>query len=260
MDATRSRWSLKNEAVQRFGDVLKKRQTYISLKSLGKAAPVSDIGIPHTFIHGNQSHFLDYCPVCLSDYGYLYTTTTKNEPTFVAEYRSKFYYMKDKIALELFLKDTERYITKLLPDSLPIKKRKSDLKMFFPKTLSFKGYCPVTFSEGARGFEYIVTGSLDCIVQYKENIFAFRDEDQLQKFMQRPWIYADQKLPTKLPPPIAPIPLSGLPVVGYLEQVTATALTKALINVGTSKPKHPFKSIEHSASQFLSLHLRGNLI
>jgi YHS domain-containing protein len=255
MDATRSKWSLKNEGELLLVEALKRRQTYIDLKSQKKAAPISEVGLSNSFILENRSHFLAYCPVSLVDDQYLHVSYC-NTP-FMAEFQSKFYYMRDEAAFKLFLNNPERYVGEKLPEELPTKRPKSDLKMFFPKTISFKGYCPVTFAEGPKGFDSIIPGMHDSIVVYEGNLFAFRDEVQLQKFMQRPWKYAHQTLPTKLPPPTAPIPLSGLPVVGYLEQTIATALTKALLNAGSLKPKHPFRTLEQSAKQFVALHLRG---
>ena len=75
--------------------------------------------------------------------------------------------------------------------------------------------------------------------------------------MARPWMYSNLKLPTKLPPPVAPIPVNGLPITGYLEQCVSSTLTTALLEVGKFRPKHPYKSVDQSASEFLALYLKG---
>lgn len=95
------------------------------------------------------------------------------------------------------------------------------------------------------------------MVEYDSNFYAFVNEEQLEKFMRTPWKYSNLTLPMKLPPPIAPIPISGLPVVGYLEQSLASALTKALVAVGTFKPTHPFKDPKQSASEYIGLYLKS---
>jgi adenylate/nucleoside-diphosphate kinase len=63
-------------------------------------------------------------------------------------------------------------------------------------------------------------------------------------------------LPKKLPPLAAPIPVNGLPVVGYLEQSVASSLTEALSDIGKFKPKYPFKSLKQSAAEYLGLYLK----
>lgn len=75
--------------------------------------------------------------------------------------------------------------------------------------------------------------------------------------MSTPWKYSNLTLPKKLPPPIAPIPVNGLPISGYLEQSLASALTKSLVALGKARPKHPFKEIDQSACEFLGLYLKG---
>jgi adenylate kinase family enzyme/YHS domain-containing protein len=255
MDASRSKWDLKHEAVESCRNGLVRRQVYLELKSKGLAAPVSEIGLDNNYIMANRSHFRGYCPVSFVDGKFLFFSTTVN--AYMAEYEGKYYFMRDQESLESFLSQPAKYVSEKLPDALPTKRPRSEMKTLFPKTLSFKGYCPVTFFEGPSGFESIVPGLHESIVEYENGIFAFRDEEQLQKFMSIPWKYAKQSLPTKLPPPNAPIPLAGLPVVGYLEQTIATSLTKGLLGVGKVKPKHPFKSIEASARLYLAYHLKG---
>jgi adenylate/nucleoside-diphosphate kinase len=75
--------------------------------------------------------------------------------------------------------------------------------------------------------------------------------------MATPWKYCNLQLPTKLPPPPAPIPVSGLPIAGYLEQTLANALSQAVLTVGQVRPKHPFRSLPQSASEYLGLYLKG---
>lgn len=69
--------------------------------------------------------------------------------------------------------------------------------------------------------------------------------------------YYDLKLPHKLPPPKETLPVTGLPMLGYMEQSSATAMVKALTACGNFKPKYPFLSSTRSALMYVAYHLKG---
>ena len=69
--------------------------------------------------------------------------------------------------------------------------------------------------------------------------------------------YYSLTLPHKLPPRKEPMLVSGLPMLGYMEQSVATALTKALTAVGCFKPKYPFVDAKKSALLYIAYHLKG---
>ena len=54
--------------------------------------------------------------------------------------------------------------------------------------------------------------------------------------------------------------MTGLPVIGYMEQTVSSTLTEALVACGKLKPKFPYQSIEASAVEFLGLYLKGILL
>jgi adenylate/nucleoside-diphosphate kinase len=76
----------------------------------------------------------------------------------------------------------EKYISGKLFTMLP--KRKKMVHIEFPKTLSLKGFCPVTFKEGPAGFGSIISGNQNYIVRYGEDFFSFVDQEKLDKFMR----------------------------------------------------------------------------
>ena len=49
-------------------------------------------------------------------------------------------------------------------------------------------------------YEALVEGNSQYVAQYKDALFLFRDEEQLEKFMRIPEKYYDIQLPKKLPP------------------------------------------------------------
>ena len=108
-------------------------------------------------------------------------------------------------------------------------------------------------------FSSIVPGSLDYIAEYNSELYTFASSDKIEKFMRTPWKYSSLILPKKLPPPISPIPIKGLPISGYLEQSLASSLQAALVELGKARPKHPFREINQSACEFVALYLRGIL-
>lgn len=95
------------------------------------------------------------------------------------------------------------------------------------------------------------------IVEYKNKFYSFASEEQLDKFMRLPRKYSDLELPHKLPPEIDPIDILQLPHLGFMEQVVATPLIRALVAVGNYKPKYPFLTVTRSALLYVAYHLKA---
>jgi len=74
---------------------------------------------------------------------------------------------------------------------------------------------------------------------------------------RKPHLYSDLKLPQKLPPKHEPMVVNSLPMLGYLEQTVAVAITKAMTAVGIKKPKYPFLTASKSALIYVAFHLKG---
>lgn len=71
--------------------------------------------------------------------------------------------------------------------------------------------------------------------------------------------YWNLKLPHKLPPKKQPLSVTGLPMLGYMEQSVANAISKACTAAGNFKPKYPFLSATKSALVYVAFHLKGEL-
>ena len=76
-------------------------------------------------------------------------------------------------------------------------------------------------------------------------------------FFRLPEKYWNLKLPHKLPPKKQPLPVTALPMLGFMEQTVATQIIKACTAVGNFKPKYPFLSPSKSALIFVAYHLKG---
>jgi hypothetical protein len=71
--------------------------------------------------------------------------------------------------------------------------------------------------------------------------------------------YWNLKLPHKLPPRKDPLPVTGLPMLGYMEQEVAIPLIAALTAAGNFKPKYPFLTPSRSAILYVAYHLKGEI-
>ncbi|KAJ3058626.1 adenylate kinase, partial [Rhizoclosmatium hyalinum] len=123
--------------------------------------------------------------------------------------------------------------------------------------LELQGYCPVTFGDGPPGFESILPGDPNLIVEYEGKLYSFTTEETLEKFMKTPWDYVNLELPKKLPPKLVNINIGQLPLIGYLEQSVARALMDSLTDVGKFRPKYPYKSLTKSAADYVGLFLQA---
>ncbi|RKO94807.1 hypothetical protein BDK51DRAFT_30962 [Blyttiomyces helicus] len=257
MKGSKSKWAIKIAVVDVVRKSIARRQKYLDLKSKGKAAPIFAIGLNLQTVAANLGKFGEFCPVAHTNRGELVKCPGRTE--FAAEYQGIYYLMGNRTDLEAFLADPEKFIsTKGLSPTLPVRMTAAEFKASFPKQIELKGYCPVTLAEGKPGFESIVPGENDYIVEYDGKLYVMQTEEKLQMFMRTPWNYINLKLPRKLPPRQMSIPVAGLPLIGFLEQTVATALTDALDAVGRAKPKYPYKNLEASACQYLALYLKAH--
>ncbi|KAL9969395.1 hypothetical protein ACROYT_G021608 [Oculina patagonica] len=263
VDGQRSKWWIWNQALDEARKSVRQIQTYLQRLSEGKAASVADMCITPNECLVRLGDYGQYCPVSLADRGELVDCSVNSSLEFAAEFRGRYYKMASRVELEKFLADPARYVPPLAPRKLPepelLPKRKTaaDVKIMFPKQIELKGYCPVTYLDGKLRYENIVPGEADLVVEYREKLFCFESEEKLQKFMRLPEKYYSLTLPHKLPPRKEPLLVSGLPMLGYMEQSVATALTKALTAVGCFKPKYPFVDSKKSAMLYIAYHLKA---
>jgi adenylate/nucleoside-diphosphate kinase len=109
-----------------------------------------------------------------------------------------------------------------------------------------------------RRYEGLEPGSQDHVAEYNGRLYSMKGEDELRAFMREPTTYAAVELPQKLPPPAQPLSVAALPMLGYMEQTVATAVTQALTQVGLKRPHHPFLSSKQSALLHIALHLKSS--
>lgn len=256
LNSVQSKWQLFTLSQEIVGSGLVRRQEYTDRTYRQQAASIHDIGINMDVVSQRIGKFGKYCPVRYVDDEEL--ALGCSDSTFMAEYAGVYYKLGSQTALQTFLRSPERYAYgKDLPEKLPGLMSQTQFRSSFPQQLEIRGYCPVTFRQGNGQFESILKGSEEYLAEYDGKIFAMRNQDCLDKFMQTPWKFINITLPKKLPPETINLPVSSLPLIGYLEQTVATTLTEALVSVGKFKPKYPYCSLEKSAADYLGLYLKS---
>uniref|UniRef100_A0A8D2IZM5 Cilia- and flagella-associated protein 206 n=1 Tax=Varanus komodoensis TaxID=61221 RepID=A0A8D2IZM5_VARKO len=263
IDASHSKWWIWDKVLEETQTQTKKIQTYLEKIRQGKASSIADLCIMPQELLSRLGEFGQYCPVSLAEKGELVDCSVSPSLQFAAEFRGHYYKMAGQEELDKFLDAPELYVPPLaphplpLPNKLPKKLTVADVKALFPMQAEIQGYCPVTYLDGKQRYEALVPGNIEYAVLYRKKLYIFECEDKLQKFMRLPEKYWNQTLPHKLPPVKEPILLTALPLTGYLEQGVATALIKAMNEVGCLKPKFPFLSVKRTALLFIAYHLKG---
>uniref|UniRef100_A0A452HTI0 Uncharacterized protein n=1 Tax=Gopherus agassizii TaxID=38772 RepID=A0A452HTI0_9SAUR len=263
VDAFRSKWWVWNKIFEEVQVIIKQIQTYLERIREGKAASIADLCITPQELQSRLGEFGQYCPVNLARKGELVDCSITSSLQSAAEFRGHYYKMASQAELNKFLNAPELYVPPLAPhplpspDMLPKKLTMAEVKALFPKKAEMQGYCPVTYLDGKQRYEALVPGTIEYAVEYRDKLYIFESEEKLQKFMRLPEKYWNQKLPHKLPPIKEPVLLTALPLTGYLEQGIATALIKAMNEVGCLKPKFPFLSVKKTALLFVAYHLKA---
>ncbi|XP_053155672.1 adenylate kinase 9 isoform X5 [Hemicordylus capensis] len=263
IDGSHSKWWIWNKVLEETQKITKQIQIYLERIRQGKAASIADLCISPQELLSRLGEFGQYCPVSLAEKGELVDCSGTRSLQFAAEFRGHYYKMAGQEELNKFLNAPELYVPPLaphplpLPNMLPKKLTAAEVKALFPMKAELQGYCPVTYLDGKQRYEALVPGSIEYAVLYRQKLYIFECEEKLQKFMRLPEKYWNQTLPQKLPPKKEPILLTALPLTGYLEQGVATALIKAMNEVGCLKPKFPFLSVKKTALLFIAYHLKA---
>ncbi|KAI8907080.1 hypothetical protein DFJ77DRAFT_476617 [Powellomyces hirtus] len=254
-----SRWAAKHHTLARIHASIAHRQAYLGALLANTPAPIANVGTDMHHVATHMGRVGEYCPVRLTDHAELVVGT--HGMTYMAEYKGAYYRLAGEQEFATFGADPERYVEngRPLPDPLPIRRSPSDIKSLFPAQLELRGYCPVTYALAATPtFAAIVPGLPHLLAEYDSKLYTFASEPHLHEFMKTPWRFAHLVLPHKLPPPTAPVTLTALPMIGYLEQTVATRITEALVEVGKARPKFPYKGLGESAVEYLALWLKAH--
>ncbi|KAK9531540.1 hypothetical protein VZT92_010959 [Zoarces viviparus] len=263
LDGLKSKWWIWNSIINEVSKSIKYITNYLGRKCSGQAASINRLCITPKELECRLSEFGHYCPVCLALHYHLVDCSDSAALTHAAEYKGIYYKMCGEDHLERFLTTPDHCVppgcahTLPQPHLLPRKITEIQVKNRLPQQVEMKGFCPVTYLDGKQRYEDLVQGKMEHAVEYREKIYIFETKQKQDKFLRTPEAYWDQKLPTKVPPLCEPIPLTSLPTLGYLEQVVAVSVVKAMTAVGCLKPKYPFLSIQRSSLLYVAFYLKA---
>ncbi|CAK8685690.1 unnamed protein product [Clavelina lepadiformis] len=171
-----------------------------------RAAKLFELCISTTEFEVRRGSYGQYCPISLNLYGELVDCSFDSNLEFAVEFRSKYYKTSSKRNMEIFLANPEKFVEPLTtrslppPEEIPKRRTRDEAKAQFPKQIELNGYSPVTFCDGKLRYEALVEGNSDLVVEFKEKLYIFQNEEKLEKFMKIPSKYSNLKLPNKLPP------------------------------------------------------------
>jgi len=255
-----SKWKTWVEANKIVNEGTKVLQNYTYNIDQGKAGRLVDLCVTSKEFESKLGEYGHYCPVALNDLHQLIDCTA-HDLKLAVEFKDKFYKCASLQNVNKFLANPVKYVAPgakiSLPENLPTRITREELKQMFPKQLEFNGYCPVTYVDGFCRYEAIEEGNENYAVEYESKLFVFQNEKYLEKFLQEPDKYKIVKLPKKLPPKKLKLNFLELPKLGFLEQTLADVITKALNEVGILKPKFPFLSVKKSALFFMACYLKA---
>ncbi|KAJ3221922.1 adenylate kinase, partial [Clydaea vesicula] len=205
-----SKWAAANMAHNAIEKTILCKQNYWNLKYHGKAAPIFGVGLNNYHVQENISKYENYCLVTLLDSDELEKGSAGTE--CVAEYQNMFYRFKNKEAMNKFLACPTVYLSRPGLPELPCRMSASDIKLSFPASMELQGYCPVTLLNGPPGFQSLIHGNCNNVVEYKGKLYVMADEKKTEAFLRNPWKFENLTLPKKLPPNKVEITVANLPM------------------------------------------------
>lgn len=266
LDATESKWSLWEKSKHIAFESVELIQVYLNRVSEQKAASIAKLCVTYDEMKARLGDFGQYCPVCLALREELVDCSEYREMDYVAEFQGYYYKMSNQENLNIFLDSPKDFVAPNAPRKLPAphllprKLTATEVKKIFPKGViqaELNGYCSVTFYDGKQRYEAIIQGSIDFAVEYKGKVFYMTSNEMREKFMKKPEIYGNLKLPHKLPPVTKKMDVFSLPMTGFLEQTVAELVKKSLNEVGNYKPKFPFLSPTRSSLLYVAYYLKA---
>jgi len=256
-----STWERSAFAISAVWAATGRRRRFLQAQSADLPVPAAGLGYTPTDVQTRIGKFLDYCPVTLQENEALVKCTAGT--ALMVEYRGVFYKTHSMEKMQKLISNPEKYLHGVSLLTKPIWGR-------FPAPVPYPGggidpldialqmHCPVTLWIGPNNPNCVVPGSKQLVIKLGDLMFILYSKLAWQAFIEKPWMFADLNLPTKMPAARAVVHLTDLPARGYCEQTLARDVTAALTALAEVRPKYPGLSVEDSVLKFLALYLRSH--
>ncbi|KAJ3351006.1 adenylate kinase [Allomyces javanicus] len=247
--ADQSKWLIKASVVREVLAFARRQSALLDGIIRGRPAPAYRVHL-HRFTTPSGPT-KGHCPVSLDMSCY---DECPPDWAFSVLYKGVVYHLCSLEHQREFMAHPDKYTAVPYPTDVPMPQPDGAMRVRFPKQFEFLGYCPVSFLNTG----VTVDGSPEFCVEFAGKLYAMCDAAAFAEFMRTPVRFARQKLTSKLPVRVAPVPLASLPTTTYLEKAVSNLLNKALEHVGKLRPKLPFMSMSDSAILILALLLKAS--
>ncbi|KNE60249.1 hypothetical protein AMAG_05663 [Allomyces macrogynus ATCC 38327] len=247
--ADQSKWLIKASVVREVLALVQRQSALLDGVIRGRPAPAFRVHL-HRFTTPSGPT-KGYCPVSLDMSCY---DECPPDWAFSVLYKGIVYHLCSLKHQGEFMAHPDKYTAVPYPTDVPMPQPGGAMRVRFPKQFEFLGYCPVSLLNTGT----TIDGSPEYCVEFAGKLYTMHDAVAFAEFMRTPVRFTRQKLTSKLPVRVAPVPLVSLPTTTYLEKTVSSVLNKALEHVGRLRPKLPFMKMSDSAILILALLLKAS--
>ena len=239
---------------------------YVEFSTTEKVLPLKYLCVTKQEFECRRSDILGNCPVCWGKFHRLKSTTEDKIYAGLVQFNSHFYWVCHS-HFDEFLNHPKKFLpphVRPWPLHFPTRLDSQEKETIRNKYgLHGHGRCAVTKIDFPSSLDW--EGSWDYAALYFNEIYLFKNESMLERFMTLPWRYghADtafegshykSQAVEKLGPP----KVTSLPPMGFLEQTISKLIHKALHVLGSVRPIYPKLNPSCTGCVFLALFLKVN--
>ena len=179
---------------------------------------------------------------------------------FALEYKDDYHLFCSQIHMNLYKDNPDQFfidneLPPVLPTRVPLFKCAESISK--PHSFALQGHCPVQL----KNTNILEKGQALLKVKFDEQLFLFKNNTNLQKFMMLHENYIDVKLPVKIPFEEKKLDTEILEAensVAFLEESLGHLVTKGLLEIACNRLKYPTLSVKETALKMLALFLKAN--
>mmetsp|Transcript_39752 Transcript_39752/g.64548 ORF Transcript_39752/g.64548 Transcript_39752/m.64548 type:complete len:2162 (-) Transcript_39752:464-6949(-) len=238
------------------------------LQPSGAALSLFDTCCTPQELKEQKSTYDCYCPFNWIDSHRLLDVRNQDpELRYSGMYCNQIYRFASKEGIEGFLSNPVPYLEETdehtLPRDLPRQLTAADAEQMQDSDFEYETFCPVVLYNtrekiGLQGKHdpVCIWGNPKCSVAYAAKFYRMANEDNLQEFMQQPWVYLQARLPEKVP--LKKDLLKGIHMDTYMEHTIYEATVRAMLAVEEMKPLFPLLSAKESAIKYMAVFMKAH--